>query len=148
MPTPRKIPFFPAALSPTLAEIAAWTGATLADPGRADERIADVAAIDAAGPGELTFLDNPRYLPQLKLSRASAVFLQPRHRPEAPPSCAALVTPQPYVAMAVAMARLYPSAAKPASVFGARGVSSGAHVHPSARLEPGVVVDPGAVIGP
>jgi UDP-3-O-[3-hydroxymyristoyl] glucosamine N-acyltransferase len=145
---PRKITFFPAASSPTLAELAAWTGAKLADEARAQERISDVAAIDAAGPGDLTFLDNPRYLPQLKTSRAAAVFVAPKHAAEAPPTCAALVTPHPYHAIAAAMARLYPGAARPGSGFGERGVSHGAHVHPSARLEGQVVVDPGAVIGP
>lgn len=148
MASPRKIEFFPPAASPTLREIAAWTGATLVDETRAETRIADVAAIDAAGPGDLTFLDNPRYLPQLKTSRAAAVLVQPRHRGDVPPSCAALLTPQPYHAMAAAMARLYPSAQKPGSGFDERGVSAAAHVHSSARLEPGVVVDPGAVIGP
>jgi UDP-3-O-[3-hydroxymyristoyl] glucosamine N-acyltransferase len=148
LPTPRKITFFPAVHSPTLSELAVWTGATLADEARAQDRIADVAAIDAAGPGDLTFLDNPRYLPQLKTSRAAAVFVQPRHKPEVPAATAALVTPQPYVAMALAMAKLFPSAARPASGFEERGVSAAAHVHASARLEPGVVVDPGAVVGP
>ena len=148
MASPRKIAFFPVALSPTLRELAAWTGAALAESARADERICDVAALDAAGPGELTFLDNPRYLPQLKASRATAVFVAAKHAPEAPPTCAALVTPQPYRAMAEAMARLFPSAARPSSGFAERGVSAAAHVHPTARLEPGVVVDPGAVIGP
>jgi UDP-3-O-[3-hydroxymyristoyl] glucosamine N-acyltransferase len=148
LPKPRKITFFPAALSPALHELAAWTGATLADEARSDERIADVAAIDVAGPGDLTFLDNPRYLPQLKTSRAAAVFVQPRHQPSVPLGCAALTTSQPYVAMAMAMAKLFPTAAKPSSGFDERGVSPGAHVHASARLEPGVVVDPGAVIGP
>ena len=148
MATPRKIAFFPAALSPSLADLAAWTGAALADAARADERIADVAAIDAAGPGDLTFLDNPRYLPQLKSSRAAAVFVAPRYQAEVPAGCAALVTPQPYVAMALAMARLFPSAVPPGSGFEERGVSYGAHVHASARLEANVTVDPGAVIGP
>ncbi len=110
MPTPRKIQFFPPAITPTLNELAQWTGATLADPTRGDERIGDVAAIDAAGPGDLTFLDNPRYLPQLKTTRAAAVFAQTRHRGDIPPACAALITAQPYRAMAEAMARLYPSA--------------------------------------
>jgi UDP-3-O-[3-hydroxymyristoyl] glucosamine N-acyltransferase len=146
--TPRKIEFFPAALSPTLREIAAWTGATLADETRADVRVENVSALDAAGPGDLTFLDNPRYLPQLKTTRAAAAFVQAKHRGEAPPSCAALVTAQPYRAMAETMAKLYPSAARPSSGFDERGVSPAAHVHPTARLEPGVVVDPGAVIGP
>ena len=148
MASPRKIVFFPPAASPTLREIAAWTGATLADEADAERRIGDVAAIDAAGPGDLTFLDNPRYLPQLKISHAAAVLLQPRHRGEAPPSCAALLTPQPYRAMAETMARLYPSALRPGSGFDERGVSAAAHVHSSARLEAGVIVDPGAVIGP
>jgi UDP-3-O-[3-hydroxymyristoyl] glucosamine N-acyltransferase len=49
--------------------------------------------------------------------------------------------------MALVMARLYPSAVKPGSVFGETGISPTASVHPSARLEPGVIVDPGAVIG-
>ena len=148
MGAPRKIEFFPAALAPTLSEIAQWTGATLADPACGEVRIGNVAAVDAAGPGDLTFLDNPRYLPQLKLSRAAAAFVPPRHKADAPPGCAALITPQPYRAMAQTMARLYPSAARPASGFDERGVSAAAHVHASARLEPGVVVDPGAVIGP
>jgi UDP-3-O-[3-hydroxymyristoyl] glucosamine N-acyltransferase len=146
--SPRKIVFFPPAASPTLSEIAAWTGATLAHEVCAETRIGDVAAIDAAGPGDLTFLDNPRYLPQLKTSRAAAVFVQPRHRAEVPSTCAALLTPHPYHAMAAAMARLYPSALRPGSGFDERGVSAAAHVHASARLEAGVVVDPGAVIGP
>ena len=131
--TPRKIVFFPAAAAPSLREVAAWTGAELADESRGDLRIGNVAAIEAAGPGDLTFLDNPRYLPHLKTSRAAAVFLQAKHKADAPPGAVALVTPHPYHAMAKAMARLYPSAA---------------HVHSTARLEPGVVVDPGAVIGP
>jgi UDP-3-O-[3-hydroxymyristoyl] glucosamine N-acyltransferase len=45
------------------------------------------------------------------------------------------------------MARLFPSAAKPGSVFGEIGISPTASVHPLARLEAGVIVDPGAVIG-
>ncbi len=148
MQATRRIEFFPAAASPTLREIAEWTGATLTDAAAADTRVRDVAALDAAGPGDLTFLDNPRYLPQLKVSRAVAAFVQARHQGETPAGCVALVSPQPYRAMAEAMARLFPSAARPASGFDERGVSAAAHVHPTARLEPGVIVDPGAVIGP
>jgi len=145
---PRKIEFFPAVASPTLREIAEWTGAKIAGEAAAETRVRDVAALDAAGPGDLTFLDNPRYLPQLKISRAVAAFVQPRYRADTPASCVALITAQPYRAMAQAMARLFPSAARPESGFDERGVSAAAHVHPSARLEANVIVDPGAVIGP
>src|SRR5271166_5900976 len=53
----------------------------------------------------------------------------------------------PYCSMAAVMAKLFPSAVKPGSVFDETGISPAALVHPTARLEAGVVVDPGAVIG-
>jgi len=142
-----RIRFFPPALAPSLAEVANWCSATLAadaDPGRV---IGDVAALDQAGPGDLTFLDNPRYVGALKRTRAAAALVAARHADATPATCAALIAAEPYRAMALVMTRLYPSAAKPGSVFGETGISSTASIHPSARLEPGVVVDPGAVIG-
>jgi UDP-3-O-[3-hydroxymyristoyl] glucosamine N-acyltransferase len=142
-----RIRFFPPSSAPSLAEVAGWCGATLAvdaDPSRA---IRDVGPLDQAGPGDLTFLDNPRYLDALKRTRAAAALVAPRYASAAPESCAALIAPDPYRAMALVMARLYPSAIKPGSVFGEIGISPTASVHPSARLETGVIVDPGAVIG-
>lgn len=108
----------------------------------------DVAPIDGAGPGELTFLDNPRYLAQLKTTRATAVLVTARYADQVPESCVALTTPQPYRAMAEAMKRLYPTAARPQSVCGETGHSPRSHIHPAARLETGVIVDAGAVVGP
>jgi len=143
-----KISFFPLAAAPTLGEVAQWTGATLgegADPGRI---VHDVAALDEAGPDDLSFFDNPRYLDDFKATRAGAVFVAPRYAAQAPAGAARLITPQAYRAMAQVMARLYPQAARPRSVFGETGVSPAAFVHSAARLESGVVVDPGAVIGP
>jgi UDP-3-O-[3-hydroxymyristoyl] glucosamine N-acyltransferase len=143
-----KIGFFPLADAPTLARIAQWTGAILGAGADPDRVIRDVAPLEAAGPGDLAFLDNPRYLPALTATRAGAVLLAPRHAAQAPEGCATLVTPEPYRAIAVTMTRLFPLAARPGSVFAEAGVSPMARVHAAARLEAGVVVDPGAVIGP
>lgn len=142
-----KIRFFPPSSAPSLAEVASWCGASLAAEADSGRVIQDVAALDQAGPDDLTFLDNPRYLDALKRTRAAAALVAPRYAGAQPATCAALVAPEPYRAMALVMARLYPSAVKPGSVFGESGVSQRALVHNSARLEPGVVVDPGAVIG-
>ena len=60
----------------------------------------------------------------------------------------ALVSPAPYHAFAKVMARSFPSALKPESIFASQGVAPGAIVHATAVLEAGVTVDPGAVIGP
>jgi UDP-3-O-[3-hydroxymyristoyl] glucosamine N-acyltransferase len=143
-----KISFFPLAAAPSLREIAQWTGAALNESADPERVIRDVAALDEAGADDLSFLDNPRYLDDFKVTRAGAVLVASRYAGQAPTGVATLTTPQPYRAMAQVMARLYPQAARPGSVFGETGVSPAAFVHSSARLEPGVVVDPGAVIGP
>jgi UDP-3-O-[3-hydroxymyristoyl] glucosamine N-acyltransferase len=142
-----RIRFFPPSSAPSLAEVAGWCGARLASGVDSRRTIGDVAALDQAGPGDLTFFDNPRYLDALKRTRAAAALVTPRHAGAAPSTCAALIVREPYRAMALVMAKLYPTAVKPGSVFGEIGVSPTASVHPSARLEPGVIVDPGAVIG-
>jgi UDP-3-O-[3-hydroxymyristoyl] glucosamine N-acyltransferase len=143
-----KISFFPPAVAPALVEIAQWTGATLGPGADPERRIRDVAPLDEAGPDDLAFLDNPQYLDLFRATRAGAAFVAPRYAGDAPAACAILVSPQPYRAMALTMARLHPRALKPRSSFGETGVSPAAFVHSAARLEPGVVVDPGAVIGP
>jgi UDP-3-O-[3-hydroxymyristoyl] glucosamine N-acyltransferase len=142
-----RIRFFPPSSAPSLAQVASWCGATLGAGAESGRTIRDVAALDQASPGDLTFLDNPRYLDALRRTRAAAALIAPRYAAAAPSTCAALIVQEPYRAMALVMAQLYPSAVKPGSVFGETGVSSAASVHSSARLEPGVVVDPGAVIG-
>ncbi|MBV8104569.1 MAG: UDP-3-O-(3-hydroxymyristoyl)glucosamine N-acyltransferase [Hyphomicrobiales bacterium] len=142
-----KIRFFPSCAAPSLAEVASWCGAALASEADASRIISDVAALDQAGPGDLTFLDNSKYLDAFRSTRAAAALVAPRHAESAPAGCVALLTREPYRAMAMVMAKLYPGAVKPGSVFHDTGVSPAAFVHPSARLEAGVVVEPGAVIG-
>jgi UDP-3-O-[3-hydroxymyristoyl] glucosamine N-acyltransferase len=142
-----RIRFFPPISAPSLAEVASWCGATLAADADSDRVIGDVAALDQAGPGDLTFLDNPRYLDALKETRAAAALVTQRYAGAAPVACVVLIAPEPYRAMALVMARLYPSAVKPGAVFSESAISPTASVHLSARLEPGVIVDPGAVIG-
>ncbi len=140
--------FFRRTLSPTLAEIVEWTGAKAAPEVDLGQTILDVAPLDRARPGDLVFLDNPKYVDQLEKTQASAVLIGERYADRAPKHVAALVVREPYRACALVTARLYPDAARPGSLFGSHGVSPGANVHPEARLEADVTVDPGAVIGP
>jgi len=143
-----ELKFFRRAVEPTLAEIVEWTGATPFGEVDLNIRIVDVAPLDRARPGDLVFLDNPKYADQLSRTRATACLVSERYADRAPAGVAALVTREPYRACALVTARLYPEAARPGSWFDSHGVSPGANVHPSARLESDVVVDPGAVIGP
>jgi UDP-3-O-[3-hydroxymyristoyl] glucosamine N-acyltransferase len=140
--------FFSKAAPLSLDEIAAIAGAPLPDSAAPDRRIVGVAPLETAGPDELAYMDNAKYADALAATRAGVCLVARRFAPKVPAATVALIAPQPYRAYAQILARLYPSAARPGSGFGATGVSPGAFVHPTARLEHGVVVDPGAVVGP
>jgi UDP-3-O-[3-hydroxymyristoyl] glucosamine N-acyltransferase len=131
----------------TLAEIAALTGAVLADPSLGHRRIEGLAVLDAAGPRHLTFLDGPKYLPQLQKCHAGACFVTARLESRVPPRTAALRVADPYRAFVEVARKVHPDSLRPTPFFQNAGVSPDAVVHRTARLEDGVVVDPLAVIG-
>jgi UDP-3-O-[3-hydroxymyristoyl] glucosamine N-acyltransferase len=130
----------------TAQEIAALTGAVLR--GSADRRIGGIAPLDRASPGDLSFMQSPKYLSQFTATLAGICLTTEKFAAKAPAHVAVLVTPAPYRAFVAVAQKLYPGAMRPSSLFEASGVSASALVHPSARFESGVVIDPAAVIGP
>jgi len=140
--------FFKGAKSLTIAEIAALTGARPGDGVPFDRMIANIAPLDSAGAGDLTFFDNARYLDELAGTRAGVCILAPRFLKRAPPHLAVLVVREPYRAFVAVARALFPESLRPSSLFGTAGLTPGVHVHPSARLEAGVAIDPGVVVGP
>jgi UDP-3-O-[3-hydroxymyristoyl] glucosamine N-acyltransferase len=119
-----------------LAELAARLGCELRGDGEVEIR--GVAGLDEAGPGELSFLANPRYVARLQTTRAAAVVVAPGHATSLP----SLVADDPYLAFARAVDLLRP-AARPAP-----GVHPSAQVDPAAVLGEGVHVGALAVVGP
>ncbi len=140
--------FFRRAPAPTLAQIVAETGAKAPEGADLSLVIEGLGPLDTAGAGDLSFLDNPKYVDQLAATRATAIFIGERYAARTPPGVIPLVAADPYRAFARTAGLLFPESLRPGSFFGASGVSPMSFVHPEARLEPGVIVDPGAVIGP
>jgi UDP-3-O-[3-hydroxymyristoyl] glucosamine N-acyltransferase len=132
----------------TIAEIVELTHADPCPGVPLDGRITDIAPLDSARPSDISFLDNPKYLGELAITRAGACLVTPRFAKAAPPGLALLLTTEPYRAFVTVARALFPHALRPSSPFGTRGRASQAHIHPAARLEAGVTVDPLAVIGP
>jgi UDP-3-O-[3-hydroxymyristoyl] glucosamine N-acyltransferase len=142
-----------------LRELADRLGCTLRGDGNVDVR--RVRGIDDAGPGDLTFVSNPRYVPRLAGTRASAVIVSPDLETSLPSVLAA----NPYLAMARAVALLHPPPAPPAGVHPTAVVDAtaelgqdvhvgalaaiGARVRVGARtvIHPHVVLYPGAQVG-
>ena len=140
--------FFPPPKPATVADVCSWTGATVDDERAAYVVLQGVGPLDTAGPGDLTFLDNKKYVDNLTATRASACLVHSRFVDKVPAGVVAIVTTDPYRAFATVVGRFYPAALKLEGAYGdGAGIAAAAHVHPTARLEPGVTVEPGAVIG-
>jgi UDP-3-O-[3-hydroxymyristoyl] glucosamine N-acyltransferase len=102
-----------------------------------DAEVSGIAAVDAAGPGQVTFLSNPKYALQARETKASAIIAR---QPIPGAGCAFLLTPDPYLAFARAVEQFHPP------VRLAAGVSAQASVHPTAALGKEVHVGPFAVV--
>jgi UDP-3-O-[3-hydroxymyristoyl] glucosamine N-acyltransferase len=102
-----------------------------------DAEVSGIAAVDAAGPGQVTFLSNPKYTLQARETKASAIIAR---QPIPGAGCAFLLTPDPYLAFARAVEQFHPP------VRLAAGVSAQASVHPTAALGKEVHVGPFAVV--
>jgi UDP-3-O-[3-hydroxymyristoyl] glucosamine N-acyltransferase len=101
--------------------------------GDGDIDITRVAAIEDAGPGELTFFANPKYADALRRTRASVVIAAPS---VSGIPCAVLRTADPHLAFARALG-LFADAWRPA-----------AGLHRLAFVDPGAVVAADASVGP
>ena len=125
-----------------LSELAARLECTVEGDGDID--IKRVAAIEDAGPGELTFFANPKYADALKRTLASAVIAAPA---VSGIPCAVLRTPEPYVTFARALALFAGTWRPPAGIHRLALVEPGAVVAADASVGPFVVVSDGARIG-
>jgi UDP-3-O-[3-hydroxymyristoyl] glucosamine N-acyltransferase len=124
----------------TLSELAQHVGGRIIGDGRI--LIRKVAPIEEAGPGEITFLANPRYMPFLASSKASAVIVGPGVVTAAPAECGTgyLEASDPYVAFAKILQLFNP----PASYR--QQISAQATIDPTANLEVDVTVFPYVVV--
>jgi UDP-3-O-[3-hydroxymyristoyl] glucosamine N-acyltransferase len=152
----------------TLSELAARIGARfVGDPGR---RIVACAPIQSAGPEEVAFVANPRYLSFLTETRAAAVIVAPSQA--TPEGLARLEAEDPYFAFREAMIALHGFRVHPSpmvsggdghSAIPAPGHDGGpsqswrsgaAFIHPTAsvgegaQVHPCAVVERNAVVGP
>ncbi|HEY0124007.1 MAG TPA: UDP-3-O-(3-hydroxymyristoyl)glucosamine N-acyltransferase [Rhizobium sp.] len=132
----------------TLGEIAALTGAQLADPSRVCQIVSGVSTIEGAGPMHLTFFDKKKFSEELSRSHAGACFVSEKLQAQVPERIAVLRVAHPYVALVAVARALHADSLRPLSSFEQEGIAPSAVIHPDAWLEDGVIVDPLAVIGP
>ncbi len=125
-----------------LGQLADIAGARLSDGADPQAAFTDVAPLEAAGPGNVSFLDNKRYVDAFRVSRAGACVVHPSDAPEAPPGMLLLLTDRPYRGYARIAQAFYPTPRRADSA-----------IHPTATVDPKAIlgkqcrVEAGAVIG-
>jgi UDP-3-O-[3-hydroxymyristoyl] glucosamine N-acyltransferase len=119
-----------------LAQLGAALGARL-ENGSPDTEITGVAGIEEAGPGQLTFVANPKYASAARKTKASAVIVADDFPALATPM---LRSKNPYLAFARAIALFHPPARYE------RGIHPTAVIHESAKIREGAHIGPYVVI--
>jgi UDP-3-O-[3-hydroxymyristoyl] glucosamine N-acyltransferase len=118
--------------------------------GDARIEIRRVATIEDAGPGDLTFLANPKYASKLATTKASAVILNGKDqapRPPGPQVLAVIRSASPYLTFAKAAQVLAPKQAVAAGIHALAHVAADATVDKSATIGAFAVIGSGARIG-
>ncbi len=126
----------------TLNEIAALLNGCVSGDG--EVVIERILGIDEAGPGDLTFVANPKYQKRMETTGAAAIMVAPGT------ACAGktlLIVADPYVSLSRLLALFYPEDEETAGISKDAIVEAGADVSPEAVVYPGVHVCRGARVG-
>jgi UDP-3-O-[3-hydroxymyristoyl] glucosamine N-acyltransferase len=126
----------------TLSELALRLGCRLEGDGAIE--VSRAAGLEDAGPGDVTFLANPKYASLLPSTRASAVIADDTVT-TAP--CALLRTPHVYLAFAEAVGVLTPPMRPSAGISPLAAIDPTAEIGPDVSIGPFVAIAAGARIG-
>ncbi|MEM6383658.1 MAG: UDP-3-O-(3-hydroxymyristoyl)glucosamine N-acyltransferase [Pseudomonadota bacterium] len=140
--------FFPPIQSFTASQLAQVLGLDMVNASTCEATtFTGVAPLEDAGQGQLTFLDNKKYVPHLEASQAGCVILGARYLDALPEETIGLISTEPYRDFAKAAALLFPAGTALRGAILEAGISPDASIHPDADIEDGATVEAGAVIG-
>ena len=129
----------------SLAEIGALLGAEVIG---ADAPVSGVAALEDAGPSDVTLCFDRRRIPDLKQTKAAGVII-PKNAPllQAAAPCPALLVDEPRLALARVLEHFHPEPKGAGGVHPDARVEEGARLGAGTRVAAGAVIESGAVTG-
>ena len=139
--------FFDRAGPFSLASLAELSGARLLHPQGSARQFRDVAPLETAGPDDVSFLENRKYLETFVRSRAGAAFVDEQVAGRAPPGMALLVSKEPYRAYALAAQAFYPAKSTIPRLAPSAVIDPTAIVPEDCDIGPNAVVEQGARLG-
>src|ERR1035437_4547470 len=126
-----------------LSTLATHLGATL--QGDPDAEVTSAAGLEDAGPGQLTFVANPKYTPRARTTHATVVLVDPASDQI---SAATLRIANPYLAFARALELLYQPPAYAPGIHPTAVIAPTAKIGPDAHIGAYAVIGDHVVIGP
>jgi UDP-3-O-[3-hydroxymyristoyl] glucosamine N-acyltransferase len=134
----------------TLQELAAMSGGELIGDGA--QVVTGAASLAEAAPGEITFYGNPKYMPLLRKTRASALFVPPDFNEPITQARIQVADPakafeQVVLKLAPAPVRFEPLVHPTAVVAPDAKLGERVSIQPHAVIEPGVTIGDDTVIG-
>ncbi len=127
-----------------LSELSGRFGLTLR--GDANHQVSGVGTLEAAGPQDVSFLSNRKYLAQVSSTRAGVVILKPDDASKCKVNC--LLSDDPYVSYA-RIADLFDYRTPPApGIHSSAVVDQSASIGEQVYIGPNVVIEAGTIIGP
>ena len=127
------------------SEIAALTGGRLVGPGTVT--VAGIAPLERAGPGDLSFLASPRYVPYFERTSASVVLVAPSLEGSTGGPETRIIVDDPYAALLVVLPVLYPQSVWEAGVHPTAIVGRGATWQEPVEIGAHVVIGAGVQLG-
>jgi len=128
--------------SRTVTELAGYLGGIVQGDGNVV--ISGLGALETAGPGELTFLANPRYASKVAETSAGAVLMAPGGERY---GRTAIEVANPYLGFAKLLTLFYTAPHEPVGVLPAAVVSDTATIGEGASIYPGAVIGRNVAIG-
>lgn len=132
----------------TLEAIAKSIRAVVADRHHAGISIDDVAALESAGPSELSLFYDTRHAAAVRATKAAAVVTSRKLAERAPPHLPLLLADDPRFAFAQAGLLFHPPLSPAPGIDPRASVHPEAAIGPGCRIDFGALVDTGARIGP
>jgi UDP-3-O-[3-hydroxymyristoyl] glucosamine N-acyltransferase len=126
-----------------LSDIATLLGVRL-DNATSDPEITGVAGIETAGPGQITFISNPKYIAMAKTTKAAAIIVAEDFAAGTVPL---LRSANPYLSFAKAIELFYQSPKYSPEVHSTAIIDASAKIGKRAHIGPYVFIDEDVVIG-
>lgn len=123
------------------------SGSRLLAPESANIVINDVASLESAKEGDITFLQNPKYIDKFRNTKASACIISEKNISNAPKNIALLISENPYYSHALITQKFYMRENKFLEISEHAIVDNSAEIGDRTVIHSGAFIGDGVVIG-